>query len=332
MTVIDQLFANPGLYVGLGHGVPQEGASWIGRLVVALLPGSSGVSLDYEAMSPQHQLQHREHSLLGRTRGSVGHSNRGARAGTSAARVLSSGGRWQLRRVRCRGSSADSLSVSGDVEADIEIHPVTAVRIADVGDLFQSNATTRGCWCMWFLLSAKERHSGWGAGNRARFEDLVTTSEVPAGVLAYRDGVPVGWCAVGPRSRYPTAIGPRTKILKGRDAAEDDAVWLVPCFFVRVGFRRAGTTYRLLHAAVELAGSHGAKAIEGFPVVDENRTDAFLGSERLFSACGFTCVARPTPRRAVMRLELSAAVRATSAATSSDAERAGWWASICRPV
>lgn len=92
---------------------------------------------------------------------------------------------------------------------------------------------------------------------------------------------------------------------EGRDATEDREVWLVPCFFVRVGFRRSGITYALLNAAVERARRRGAKAVGGFPVADDvDRADEFLGREKLFARCGFECIARPTPRRAVMRLEL----------------------------
>jgi len=74
----------------------------------------------------------------------------------------------------------------------MEIHPVTANRLADLAHLFDSNSTTRGCWCMWFIATAKERRDGWGAGNRARFEEFAATAEPPAGLLAYRDGAPVG--------------------------------------------------------------------------------------------------------------------------------------------
>lgn len=182
---------------------------------------------------------------------------------------------------------------------------MTADRLADLADLFDSNSTTRGCWCMWFIATSKERRINWGAANRARFEEFVAAADPPAGLLAYRDGRPVGWCALGPRSRYPSAIGPRSIILKGRDPDEDNDVWLVPCFFVRVGFRRSGITYALLSAAVELAQHSSAIAIEGFPLsVDGDSVDGFLGRERVFDACGFTCIARPTPRRAVMRREL----------------------------
>jgi GNAT superfamily N-acetyltransferase len=188
----------------------------------------------------------------------------------------------------------------------LDIHAVTAERVADVAELFTSNGTTRGCWCMYFIASHAEYRRGYGAGNRAGFEALAATSDEPMGLLAYRDGSPVGWIAAGPRSRYSRAIAPRAKILAERDPAEDDDVWLVPCFFTRTGHRRQGVTAALLDAAVELAATHGATAIEGFPrsAGQEHSPDDFLGREEGFAACGFECIARPTPRRVVMRRNL----------------------------
>ena len=105
---------------------------------------------------------------------------------------------------------------------------------------------------------------------------------------------------------YERTLGPRVRILAGRDRAEDDTVWLVPCFFVRVGERGHGVTRALLDAAVELASRHGAPAIEGFPrsAGQPPSPDDYLGREETFAESGFRCIARPTPRRAVMRRDL----------------------------
>jgi GNAT superfamily N-acetyltransferase len=189
---------------------------------------------------------------------------------------------------------------------DLEIHPVTGERLGDLADLFESNGTTRGCWCMYFIATRAEFGAGWRGGNRRRFDELAVSADPPMGLLAYREGVPAGWCALGPRSRYPRAISPRARILKHRDQDEDDDVWLVPCFFVRKDARRLGTTRALLAAAVDLARRSGATAVEGFPRSDDTGTSAedYLGRESVFAACGFECVARPTPRRAVMRRQL----------------------------
>jgi GNAT superfamily N-acetyltransferase len=193
-----------------------------------------------------------------------------------------------------------SPSTSGDVR------PVTGERLDDLAALFATNGTTRGCWCMFFLTSGRKFEAGWGQPNRARFEEFAASADPPAGLLAYRDAEPVGWCAAGPRARYPRAL--RSPVLKGREPAEDLDVWLVPCFFVRRDARGQGITQALLTAAVDLAREYGATAVEGFPLAGGDRhpgAEAYLGVEPVFAASGFRVVARPTPRRVVMRRSLS---------------------------
>lgn len=115
----------------------------------------------------------------------------------------------------------------------------------------------------------------------------------------------VGWCAVGPRRRYARAV--RTPTFKGRDPNEDDAVWLVPCFFVHRDARRAGVSRALLEAAIRLAQEHGATAIEGFPYAGSKRRsggDLQVGFEPLFASCSFSVARRPSGNRVVMRREL----------------------------
>ena len=186
----------------------------------------------------------------------------------------------------------------------VEIHPVTPERLDDLAELFATGSATRGCWCMWFINSPQEVRDGWNnGGNRRAFEALTERADPPLGLMAYDDGVPAGWIATGPRSRYPRAISGRATIMKGRDPDEDDDVWLLPCFYVRPGHRRKGITAALLDAAAGAAEAHGATAVEGFPIASsyEKGQDDFVGKQRRFEECGFECVAQPSPRRVVMR-------------------------------
>jgi hypothetical protein len=69
MSIVEQLLAAPGLYVGRDT---VEGSDLVAgaRLVVTPLPGRAGVSLDYEVLNPLAPgpvLGHAEHTLLGRT-------------------------------------------------------------------------------------------------------------------------------------------------------------------------------------------------------------------------------------------------------------------------
>jgi GNAT superfamily N-acetyltransferase len=187
----------------------------------------------------------------------------------------------------------------------VNVHPLTPRRLAHLADLFGSNGTTTGCYCMYFLLTGRDFEAGWRGGNRERFESLVRSDSRPTGILAYDRGEPVGWCAVGPRSRYARVF--RSPLWKERDAGEDDDVWLVPCFFTRRDRRGQGVTRELLLAAVDLAKTHGATAIEGLPrsgYAKVSPADAYLGFEPLFADCGFIATRRPNERRVLMRREL----------------------------
>jgi GNAT superfamily N-acetyltransferase len=187
-----------------------------------------------------------------------------------------------------------------------DVRPLTPDRLGDLAELFATNGTCEGCWCTWYLVSSREFSAGYGAVNRERFTALATASPTPLGVLAYRDGHPVGWCAVGPRSRYARSL--RSPLLARRDRAEDADVWLVTCFFVRRDARRSGVTADLLTAAVDLAAGYGARAVEAVPLVAGRRraaAEAYMGSEPTFAACGFEVRDRPSPLRVVMRRELA---------------------------
>ena len=187
----------------------------------------------------------------------------------------------------------------------VEIRPVEAGSRDALAELFTANGTVAGCGCMFFVVGRAEFTAGWHS--RANRDRLIhDAAEVPPiGLLAYRDGRAVGWCAAGPRARYERAL--RSRLLSSRDQAEDGSVWFLPCLFVRAGERRKGVAADLLAAAVELAREHGAPAVEGFPLAGgERRTpgDAYLGTEAMFAAAGFRVMHRPTPNRAVMRRDL----------------------------
>lgn len=189
----------------------------------------------------------------------------------------------------------------------IDIRPLAPADMPALERLFGTTRGTAGCWCMWYIISVKEFHAGGAAANAAKFRALAAASPLPMGLLAWIDGEPAGWAAAGPRSRYARAVN--TPTLKAADPAEHDAVWLVPCFYVRADRRRGGIARALLEAAVDAARTAGAVAIEGFPTAGTRlgSTDRHVGTEVLFRSCGFTPVDRPSSNRVVMRRELGAA-------------------------
>lgn len=192
------------------------------------------------------------------------------------------------------------LHGEGEKGRMIEIHPLTGDRLDDLARFLDAHRHAR---LSLPLLPRDESGISARLGSRepGPFRGVCDARRPTSRLVAYHDGEPVGWCAVGPRSRYTRAL--RSNIMSRRDPGEDDDVWLVPCFFVRVGYRGRGIIYMLLASAVDLARSHGAKAIEGFPLAGgkRHRADGYYGREPVFATCGFTSVAQPSPGRLVMR-------------------------------
>lgn len=127
------------------------------------------------------------------------------------------------------------------------------------------------------------------------------------GILAFVSGSPVGWVACGPRTRYARSTAGRSSLLRHTEHAEDDSVWLVACYFIHADHRSQGVSHALLSAAIRLAREEGITAVEGWPLAagHHSTADAHVGREELYEALDFTCVARPTPQRTIMRLELT---------------------------
>lgn len=137
--------------------------------------------------------------------------------------------------------------------------------------------------------------------------ELTLQNAVP-GVLAYVDGKPVGWCAVGPRENYPALEDSR--ILKRVD---DRPVWSVVCYFVARGYRGQGMMLALLRGALRYAQEQGATIVEGYPIDLQTpelagqrlRSPAgYMGIASAFRAAGFAEVGRASETQLIMRCSL----------------------------
>jgi GNAT superfamily N-acetyltransferase len=185
-------------------------------------------------------------------------------------------------------------------EGELEIHPLTPDRWDDLVTVFDRPGDPKGCWCMFWRVRGREFERRWGRGNREDFRRVVDDGP-PPGLLAYRDDVPVGWCAVAPRELYPRIL--RSRVLRPVDDAP--ACWAVVCFYVVRGERRGGVAAALLEAAVAFAATHGAAAVEGYPKDTEGArkgaNELFVGSRSMFAEAGFEEVARNSPTRPIMR-------------------------------
>lgn len=186
----------------------------------------------------------------------------------------------------------------------VMIADATAERWDDVVAVMDTRGDPPRCWCQRFRGSRPDFHD---ASVRQRRAALQTQTEAPAppGVLSYdAAGVPSGWCAVAPRADYP-----RLTTYRVATTDDEDGLWAVTCFVVRVGARRQGLAGQLLDGAVDLARRHDARVVEAYPVDTTVRAasspELRHGPLSVFLAAGFREVgARAAPARPVVRLTL----------------------------
>lgn len=190
----------------------------------------------------------------------------------------------------------------------IEVKPATTPRFDDVATMLgPKKPDANVCWCLSHRLDSKTNRALVGPA-RGEYVRELCSREVAPGVLGYEGDEVVGWAAVAPRAELPFA---RSRKIPHIDQLP---VWSVWCIRVRPGHRGKGISHALLEGAVAFARSHGALAIEGYPVDNKGKkvdlTMAFVGTRGLFEKAGFTKAADTDAvsggfPRVLMRLDLS---------------------------
>ena len=191
----------------------------------------------------------------------------------------------------------------------IDVRPAILDRFEDLATMLgPKRPDANVCWCLSHRLDARSNRSLVGP-ERGEYVRELCRRPVAPGVLAYDDGVVVGWAAVAPRSELPFATSRKIPHV------DDLPVWSIWCLRVRPGHRGRGMSRPLLRGAVEYARGRGAPAVEGYPVDNQGEhvdlTMAYVGTRAVFEDAGFTLAARTESvsggfPRVLMRLDLTA--------------------------
>lgn len=199
------------------------------------------------------------------------------------------------------------------VTGPIRVVPANEASWDGIQAVFGTRGAAAMCWCQRYKLAPREAFRSFPAEERAeRLRSQTSPGQPDAertnGLVAYRDGEPVGWCAVEPRPAYDALLRVYRTPWEGRDEDKADAsIWAVTCVFVRAGHRRRGVAYALARAAVDHAREGGARALEAYPMLKSageiSWDEIHVGAESIFAAAGFREVSRPGKRRAVMRID-----------------------------
>ena len=139
----------------------------------------------------------------------------------------------------------------------------------------------------------RDRSLGHGTPKKRAMKRIVSAGSEP-GLLAYADGVAVGWVSIAPREEYAALL--RSPQYRPRD--EDENVWSIVCFTIDKPLRGDGVVDALLEGAVAHACARGASAVEAYGHVSD-RGD-YMGSRDLYLTHGFEPV-RAASKRRIMR-------------------------------
>jgi ribosomal protein S18 acetylase RimI-like enzyme len=199
------------------------------------------------------------------------------------------------------------------LDSDVTVVPANEASWDDLQTIFGRGGAAK-CQCQrikvgdgaWFDMPVEERAHRLREETECGQPDATSTS----GMVAYLDGEPVGWVAVERRANYRRLRGSSVPWTDRNEDPEDPDVWAIVCFAIRPGYRGQGLTRPLAAAAAEHAQAHGAKAVEGYPMVPKpgqavSWGEMNVGSRNAFVAAGFREVSHPTARRVVMRLDLT---------------------------
>lgn len=209
--------------------------------------------------------------------------------------------------------SDEKTAASGPITPEqLTIVPADEASWDDLRAIFGTTDYPGKCQCQRYKIRGDQWGSVPGAERAERLREQTGCDNPQArstsGLVAYLDGEPVGWCAVEPRTAYPRLLSTRTPWTGRSEDKSDDGVWAVTCFVTRKGFRKRGITYALAHATVGFARDRGARALEGYAMLTQPGKEItwgelHVGSREVFADAGFAEVSRPSPRRAVMRVD-----------------------------
>ena len=189
--------------------------------------------------------------------------------------------------------------------SELTFRPLTPDRWPDLERLFGPGGACAGCWCMYWRQTGAEWRDGKGPQRKQAFRQVCRNSKRPPGILAYRDGAPIGWVAIAPRADY-------IRLTQARVLAPLDAkpVWSITCFFIHRTARRQGLMQKLIAAAVAFARDQGAETVEAYPKPVEGKeasANLYVGTVSGFERAGFKVMARPSEKRAIVRKRLGRA-------------------------
>jgi GNAT superfamily N-acetyltransferase len=182
---------------------------------------------------------------------------------------------------------------------DIEIRKLTPELADDFFDFFDNRAFTDDspyrCYCQMYQMNkeqakavsdeVKNRADGGCLSKKVAAQQIA--SGIIQGYLAFTEGIVIGWCNANDKANFP--IEPCVGVCFYAPAEKREKA--VVCFEIAPEYRGKGVATALLQQVVADAKAEGYTAVEGFPVMREERYEWDChGPIRLYEKVGFVKV------------------------------------------
>jgi GNAT superfamily N-acetyltransferase len=194
---------------------------------------------------------------------------------------------------------------------NLEIKPLTPELTIDFFDFFENRAFTDDspyrCYCQMYQMTKEQAEAAFADANDADLGNVsrkVAKRQIKSGILrgylAFDDGVAIGWCNANDKANFPIESCTGARFHAPAEKREKAVV----CFEISPEYRKKGVATALLQRVIADAEIEGYIAIEGFPVVREERYEwDNAGPVRLYEKAGFIKISGEDGRL-VMRKEL----------------------------
>lgn len=198
---------------------------------------------------------------------------------------------------------------------NIIIKPLTPDLCDQYFDFFENRAFTDDspyrCYCQPYQMTNEEAKDAYDnidgseIGYVARkIAEHQIKSGVMKGFLAFVDDLAIGWCNVNDLVNYPIESCNGARFKFSSEKREEKRVKIVACFEIAPAYRGMGVATLLLQKVLEDAKTEGYIAVEGFPIIRDQRFEwDNPGPIRLYEKLGFVKVAEQG-EFVVMRKEL----------------------------
>lgn len=171
-------------------------------------------------------------------------------------------------------------------ESPVEVRKLSPELMQDFlnffdGEAFADNPQWGFCFCQFLYVDHNKVE--WAARtlqeNRAAACERICARRME-GYLAYRDGMPIGWCNAAPRTMMDS--------FADEPDPDADRIGEITCFVVAKPHRRSGVATALLHAACAGLKERGMEIAEALPMADaSNDAQNHFGPLSMYLAAGF---------------------------------------------